>query len=107
MPTLLYGVSVSDRTAGIQMRYVAFFLALGLLVLLQFLVSALVSYFLGPLAFVLLSLALGGWVGWVLVDCWYLSRLDEQALAPVQWFLAGSVFVSLILRPFVCRTSSF
>jgi hypothetical protein len=37
---------------------------------------------------VLLLVCLAVWVGWVLYDCWFLSDLDDDALALVsgRWF---------------------
>lgn len=75
------------------MRSVAILVAIGLLVLIQFILSAIVSYVFGPLAFVFLSVALASWVGWVLVDCWYLSALDDRTLALVLWLGAFITFV--------------
>ena len=65
------------------MRCVAVSVAIGLLVLLQLAASIVVSYVFGPLAFVLLSIAVVCWVGWVIVDCWLLSALDDRTLALV------------------------
>jgi len=56
---------------------------IGLVALFQFILGAIVSYMIGPVACVLLSVAVAVWVGWVLLDCWFLSDLDDAALALV------------------------
>lgn len=76
-----------------DMRSTAILLTICLLVLIQFIMGAAVSYVFGPLAFVLLSVALAAWVGWVLFDCWYLSSLDDRTLALVLWLGTFVVFV--------------
>jgi len=75
------------------MRSTGILLGIGALVLLQFILGAVVSYVLGPLAFVLLSASLAAWVGWVLFDCWFLSSLDDSTLALVLWLGTVIVFI--------------
>jgi hypothetical protein len=50
--------------------------------------GAVASYVFGPAMCVLLLVCLAVWVGWVLYDCWFLSDLDDDALALVsgRWF---------------------
>ena len=74
------------------MRSVVALLAIiGLGALFLFVSGAVVSYLIGPVACVVLAVALAVWVGWVLFDCWFLSDLDDAALALVVISLCGFV----------------
>jgi len=65
------------------MRCLYVLLITGLLILIQIGLDAIVTYLFGPMAFMLLSAAFVLWVGSVLLDCWYLSTLDDNTLASV------------------------
>jgi hypothetical protein len=65
------------------MRRALILTAVCLLFLLQMAVGLVISYVFGPLAFVMISVAVVCWVGWVVVDCWLLSALDDRTLALV------------------------
>jgi hypothetical protein len=75
------------------MRCVYVLLITGFLVLVQLGLDAIVSYIFGPMAFALLSVAFILWVSSVLLDCWYLSALDDDTLASVQWLHTSSALI--------------
>ncbi len=78
----------SDRAVlSGTMRCVVLLLAIAI-GLVAFVLGALASYVFGPAMCVLLLVCLAVWVGWVLFDCWFLSDLDDDALALVsgRWF---------------------
>jgi hypothetical protein len=76
------------------MRCIALLLTVAA-VLVAFVLGVVASYVFGSALCVLLLVGLAVWVVWVLFDCWFLSDLDDVALALVS---ARLVWVCIALE---------